>query len=370
MRAQQHHFNEATRLKCLEMARKLAQVRERESKKAEERTASRKQMLGKLVHIVDHDLASHAIRHKGFDEDGSAQHDAQGTKDVQQEVSSAFRHRRNKAMRQCWWLPKELRKMICTTTEEREKRVGARCCMMLRRATLEHYFSVDQLEHVLRAVPKCSKVEAMVTLWAKITDLENFRVYDYIGYDPTVTTAVDHVRDQQSFDWQSYTAVSHRIGPANLFNPLKPEGYYRLDLRSRDSRRAADCIMELTRERGENMFNQHFNDERFHASQSWLTEVPHLGLFEVELKTPKHTANPFLRLDLGRRLLMPGHGRGRWKAIPEEDRERDESVEEADGENDEETELLPDGNLAPKGWMEDAIEKSLRTHAEQVSLVP
>ena len=72
--------------------------------------------------------------------------------------------------------------MLCASEEEREQRIGMRCCMMLRRATLEHFFSVAQLEHVLRIVPKSYRVEAMVTLWAKITDIENFRVYDYLGY--------------------------------------------------------------------------------------------------------------------------------------------------------------------------------------------
>ena len=365
MREQQRINSEATRLKCLELGRKLAQVRDRESKKALERTASRQQMLGKLVHVVDLGLGSQAA-HQGDDDNSSE-------RDLLNMASLAFRHRRGKAARQCWWLPKELRKMLCATEAEKEQRVGARCCMMLRRATLEHFFSVAQLEHVLRIVPSSHRIEAIVTLWAKIVDIENFRVYDYLGYCFRELSGQSEQLHQPehsetTFDLRSYTEISQRIGSANLFNPLKPEGFYRLDLRSRDCRRTAECIMALKGERGEQLFEQRYNNERFHAGESWLTEVPHLGIFETDFRTPKHSANLFVRLDLARRLLMPGHGRGRWKAVPEELREPSGDPEEADGSAEEVMELLPDGNLAPHGWMLEALEKSQRTLAEQISM--
>ena len=127
--------------------------------------------------------------------------------------------------------------------------------------------------------------------------------------------------------------------------------------------------MSLTQERGEQLLNQRYNNERFHAGQSWLTDVPHLGVFETEFVTPEHSANLYVRLDLARRLLMPGHGRGRWHAVPENLRERDQDPEEADGDAEETMELLPDGNLAPQGWIRESVEKSKRTIAEQISLV-
>jgi hypothetical protein len=393
MQDQQRANSEATRLKCLEVRRKLAQVRDRESKKALDRIASRQQMLGKLAEVVDPGLGGAAMG-QGDRHDTTARGNMASSN--AQQVSAAFRHKRAKAMRQCWWLPKELRKMLCATDEEREQRVGARCCMMLRRATLEHFFTVAQLEHVLRIVPSSHRIEAIVTLWAKITDIENFSVHEYLGYyrnrqdvdkshpwDLSLATFRStwqlahedleipdaHLRSQPAFNFRGYLEISRRIGPANLFNPLKPEGFYRLDLRSRDCRRVAECMMALTRERGEQFLDQHFNKERFHAGQSWLTEVPHLGIFETEFTTPKHSANLFIRLDLARRLLMPGHGRGRWHAVLEELRERDEDAEEADGEADEPMELLPDGNLAPQGWMQESLEKSKRTLAEQISMI-
>lgn len=264
--------------------------------------------------------------------------------------------------------------MLCATEEEREQRVGARCCMMLRRATLEHFFSVAQLEHVLKIVPRSHRIDAIVTLWAKITDIENFRVYDYLDFSALGQThqaehSEKHLQCGTTIDLASYTQISERIGAANLFNPLRPEGFYRLDLRSCDCRRTAACIMALTQERGEQLANQHYNDERFHAGQSWLTDIPHLGVFETEFVTPKHSANLFVRLDLARRLLMPGHGRGRWKAVREELRESTGDPQEADGEAEEPMELLPDGNLAPHGWRRESIEKSQRTLAEQISMV-
>ena len=54
--------------------------------------------------------------------------------------------------------------------------------------------------------------------------------------------------------------------------------------------------------------------------------------------------------------------------LPEELREPSGDPEEADGSAEEVMELLPDGNLAPHGWMLEALEKSQRTLAEQISM--
>ena len=206
MRKQQERSAEASRQKSLEKARRLAKVREREAKKFQERTASRQQMLGKLVHVVDHSLTDHALGHDK-DEEDSAQINA-----ALQNVSSVFWHKRQRAHRQCWWLPKELRKMLCMTQEEREHRIGARCCKMLRRATLEHYFSVKQLEHVLRIIPRSHRIEAIVTTWSKLSDLENFSIYDFVGYDFTArqnshtasTTNLNAMMEEAvSFQWKN-----------------------------------------------------------------------------------------------------------------------------------------------------------------------
>ena len=177
-----------------------------------------------------------------------------------------------------------------------------------------------------------------------------------------------HVRDQKNFDWRGYLQISERIGMSNLFNPLRPEGYYQLDLRSRDCRTVAKCLMELTEEKGKRIFNQYYNEERFQLNEEvWRAEVPHIGKFEAEVKTKPKTANPFLRLGLGRRLLMPGHGHKRYKAVKEDLWEESVDLVEADGEKGDEVELLPDGNLDAKGWMVASLERSKMSLQEQIS---
>jgi hypothetical protein len=125
-------------------------------------------------------------------------------------------------------------------------------------------------------------------------------------------------------------------------------------LEKKDEQVVAQCLMALTKEPGENLADCHYNDMPIKMEMPrWsAAHVPDFGVIRLEFLT-KHgqvsalssvelcpslrcaslrrpdnalsifseprmvfqtQASPFLRLDLARRLLLPGSGR--WKGIP------------------------------------------------------
>ena len=130
----------------------------------------------------------------------------------------------------------------------------------------------------------------------------------------------------------------------------QPAGGYSLDLSVSDCRTVAQCLMLLTEEPGTNLQNCWYNGNLFAVSERWLQEVPHNGVFACEFVTKKGQASPFIRLDLARRLLLPGARR--WEAIPPELLVPDQSCEEADTEPEvPEVELNVDGSLCHRGYL-------------------
>ena len=368
---------ETVRVLGRQQQKQLGAVRRRETDKAAERVADRSKMLGKLVEVVDESLGTAAMgTPTEGDEDGDGEDDAQQIR----EIAQIFRHKRPRAMRQCWWIPKEARRVFCRTVAEREAKVGERILQMLRRSTLEHYYSVEQLRRVLDIVPRCARIETIIAIWARLVDLQNFRAHDFV-------------------DREGYAVLQRRLGAANLFNPIRPEGWYHLEMKEKDCQKVAQCLVQLsTEEPGDNMKNEIYNGNHIEIGTHWLTAVPDIGtlspalaasralvvltrrprlcragVFEVEYVTTPRSASLLTRLELARRLLMPGHGAGRWfapqpsralgvtlpglthawgrAAIPEEHRDPDFDPEEADGPEEEPVDLMPDGLLAERGWM-------------------
>lgn len=107
-----------------------------------------------------------------------------------------------------------------------------------------------------------------------------------------------------------------RIGPANVFNPYLPDGHYTLDLKCQDQRTLAWMMVQLSGEPGENMLNETFNGMPFEIGQHWLTEVPHIGVVNLDFVTGERTAGYTRRGELARAQLLPGPGR--YRCIPSE----------------------------------------------------
>ena len=137
-----------------------------------------------------------------------------------------------------------------------------------------------------------------------------------------------------------------RLGKANVFNPIQPEGKYKLNLRIEDERATAALLIKLSEEPGKNMEEEVYNGNKINHGEQWLEEVPNVGTYECTYVTPKEKASLFIRLRLARQLLMPGPGR--WRAINKELIAPGENPDEADGPPLPDCELGMDGDLYPR----------------------
>eukprot|EP01050_Picozoa_sp_SAG11_P010651 SAG11_NODE_1080_length_5962_cov_7.764284_1_plen_1743_part_00 len=114
---------------------------------------------------------------------------------------------------------------------QRDELICGRQLRMLRRSTMELYYSDAQARAVLGVVPRAAHVETLVILFSRITDIENHRQYELLvheeerqpipGYDDMssrerkVAEAVEQTALE--VDYQKYV---DRIGIANIFNPF------------------------------------------------------------------------------------------------------------------------------------------------------
>lgn len=104
--------------------------------------------------------------------------------------------------------------MEVKSAQGRELEVGRRHLEMLRRATLEHFFSTAQIKKILKIIPARFHADAIVIIWNQVTDIE------CIKYD-------------ELLDAEAIAKVQHRIGGANMFNPYQPNMRYSLNLKVR-----------------------------------------------------------------------------------------------------------------------------------------
>ena len=123
-------------------------------------------------------------------------------------VKTSQAHRWSKgANRFCWTIPMQGEvangKVVVSSDQIRESKIGAHQVKMLRRATMEHLFSVSQLKRAMATIPQSSHADAVVSVWAKLTDLETL-----LREDPEFQALLP--------------ALLTRLGAANLFNPIRP----------------------------------------------------------------------------------------------------------------------------------------------------
>lgn len=201
---------------------------------------------------------------------------------------------------------------------------------MLRRSTMQYFFNAQQVTAILDVIDagpdKRAHVEALVILFAVITDLERVNFPQLLGHT-TYDKDGNHIVDWDELralrqERNPWVVLESRLGPANLFNPIRPEREYALDLRQNDCRMVAQCLVVLSAEKGENLLYTSYNGLPFDVGAKWIEAVPDLGMFCGEFATPVGCALMALRLAMARRLLMPGYGR--WHAVPLELRCSDE----------------------------------------------
>ena len=233
--------------------------------------------------------------------------------------------------RHCWWIVSQHQDVIVGSAAAREHTIARRQLLMLRRATIMFYFSCEQLERILAAVPEDFHVEVLVVLFSRITDIENLDcarllkhdTFDKDGNGCVMWEELQMLKSDESPDLHTkrYLQLCERIGQANLFNPIYPEREYALNLRCdvntgdglgvHDERSVAECIIILSAEPGDNTLNETYNGLPFEVENRWTDEVPRVGVFCTTYRTRKNGGSLALRLPLARALLMPG--KGRWK---------------------------------------------------------
>ena len=268
-------------------------------------------------------------------------------------------------VRNCWWIATQHQKTIEMSEGDRLHTVAKRQLTMLRRSTAQWYFSVAQCTKILEAIPAAAHVDAIVTMFSRITDIENLDVGQLLGHktfdsDGNGWITEDELAELNSaatpqVETQRYLQVCRRIGHANLFNPLFPEREYALNLRDwavvapsdshphgdkqghQDQRRVAECLIVLSAEPGDNTVNETYNGNPVEVESRWDAGVPHQGMFCTTYNTRRGGASlsilplplscslPLslscltlcfspgaslaLRLPLCRALLAPGRGR-------------------------------------------------------------
>jgi len=149
---------------------------------------------------------------------------------------------------------------------------GEEDLMIVLRWTCDQlYFRASDVAKIMCLMPVGHKVrlDIMVCLWSRLLDEENLKfIFDCIGF-----------ADRQE--------LYRRIGYLNLFNPIRPDGYYKLDLKTREEYIVATILIQLAKkEPGDNCVNERYDGEIFEAPQAWLTELPTDGLWELEYVTP------------------------------------------------------------------------------------
>ena len=259
--------------------------------------------------------------HVGAKPSGTRGHYRRGSVDVAAAARTAImgvdvgndeeREMRKVARRSPWQIPNQTKHVYCSDADERMEMISQRVLLMLRRSTNECYYSDAHVRKIIALMPPKAKVEAMVTLFSRITDLENHAAHEIL------------------IEVDEYAKYRHRVGIANIFNPFRADVRYNLNLKVKDERAVAALLVEMTDEPGENWLNETFNGNPFEMGIAWVTDgPPTLGVLELTFLTNPGTANLFMRTRMAKRLLMPGPGR--WRAVPEELREAGQDGAELD----------------------------------------
>ena len=136
-------------------------------------------------------------------------------------------------------------------------------------------------------------VELLITLFSRVSDLENMDLRSLLGHT-TYDADGNHfvTADELAAIYHSptpYILLTNRLGAANIFNPLRPEGEYALNLRCNDEREVAQLLVVLSTEPGENMQYESYNGMPFEVGAKWLTAVPDVGMFCCEYATTPDT---------------------------------------------------------------------------------
>jgi Ran GTPase-activating protein (RanGAP) involved in mRNA processing and transport len=275
--------------------------------------------------------------------------------------------------RNAWWIPSQNLHVRAESALDRDGVVRTRQLRMLRRSTLNYFYSAAQVDEILTSViVPSAQLEACIILFSRIIDLENHLPQKYLSLAEYVGKDYGSVNEGHIGGANARTDISSymmRIGATNAFNPYwcdrhpmlsteenaeqytapvaassvdkaivrtssprppRPEGLVvwkgnppRYDLRMGifEDRLVCKIVVALASEADENWADEHMSGMPFKLSSSWAEAepkcgVPHSGTVSLQLRCNPGTIDLSLRTGIARRLLMPGPGR--WRCVPPE----------------------------------------------------
>lgn len=141
----------------------------------------------------------------------------------------------------------------------------------LRRRSANFFLSSEQISKLLKMFTKSmERVEVFIIFFCRLVDEEcMFLCLDEL-------TKIER------------QAVMHRLGPLNLFNPFRPDGFYKLDLSQHDTHLLAEILIKMAvGENGKCLFDERYNGFGFSLPVTWIKDLPKKGVYELRFSTPK-----------------------------------------------------------------------------------
>ena len=127
--------------------------------------------------ILSQWTAGHTELAKASQRARAAVGDGDAVTTIEQTIADVVASSRGKKLfhrqRHPWWIANQHNRAFVGSEPARRHMIAKRQLLMLRRATIMCYFSCAQLERVLAAVPEEFHVEVIVTLFSRLTDIEN-----------------------------------------------------------------------------------------------------------------------------------------------------------------------------------------------------
>jgi len=158
----------------------------------------------------------------------------------------------------------------------------------LRKKSLLFYLEATQMAEMFNVFPSAEyRADAFVLLWPRLVDEENSNIV------------------LQFFDPAENQKLRQRLGHLALFNPIRPDGPYKLDLADHEQASVAKLLLLLSiREPGQNILKEHYNGESFEIPKQWLTDLPTEGVLKLEYFTEsEENAVMDLRRSLAEQVL-------------------------------------------------------------------
>jgi len=151
------------------------------------------------------------------------------------------------------------------------------------------YVTASQAAQLLQIFPEAdgaTRIALLIALWDLLVDEENMNLL------------------WKLFSREGKLEIMQRMGHLVLFNPMSPDGVYRLDFGIREDSIIAQILVQLARkEPGENVLDEAYNGSSQCTPSSWETSPPASGIWELRYVTPPGCALIDLRKSLATHLL-------------------------------------------------------------------